>query len=360
MRWRKTGNTSTRLWLSAHFRRMELENLWKIGRTWKITVGGSMARRERPVGPEGSPIEALAYWLRVLRDQAGMTVDRLKQQINFSKSTLYGAFGGTQLPSQQVTLAIVAACKGDVEAWQSYWAQVRLALDRDAPEGVVKAIVPPWAVSAERPVDASRNDSAEVAESSRGAVDHGIEQYEEAGLIESDRTTGEKSVHGHRPRPTWLVAIAGMVAAAVVSATVTALTLDRSGLSSGGNPKLRHSALAVVIVQNKVAIGSSSLLEDSTSEYLSTRPIPRCRLRGCKVKGTDMWSGAVLPVSCWVRGAEMTNEDTTTAGITRNPDGATSTLWYRGIWPNGRSGYLSEVYIQPKYRGGLGLPRCRS
>jgi hypothetical protein len=111
-----------------------------------------------------------------------------------------------------------------------------------------------------------------------------------------------------------------------------------------------------VIVQNKVAVGSSALIGDSTPAYLSSRPIPYCSTNGCEIKGTDMQSGAELPVSCWVRGTQMTNENTHSPGINRNPHGVISSRWYRGSWPNGKHGYLSEVYIEPKYRGGLGLP----
>ncbi|MGH8922484.1 MAG: hypothetical protein ACRD0H_29800, partial [Actinomycetes bacterium] len=42
-----------------------------------------------------------------------------------------------------------------------------------------------------------------------------------------------------------------------------------------------------VVVQNKYATGSSSLLEDPITAYLSTSPEPYCSRRGCKVDGTD-------------------------------------------------------------------------
>jgi hypothetical protein len=115
-----------------------------------------------------------------------------------------------------------------------------------------------------------------------------------------------------------------------------------------------------IVVQNKYATGPSSLLEDRTYAYLSTSPEPYCAERGCKVEGTDMKSGARLVVTCWCEGAEMTNRDTTSPGIEQNPHGVTSKLWYWGVWPDGRAGYLSEVYVEPQYRGGLGLPRCET
>ena len=77
-----------------------------------------------------------------------MKVAQLKRQTKFSDSTLYSAFGGKQLPSQQVTLAIVEACGGDLAEWRSYWSDVRRSLDRDAPDGPQRAVIPPWAAPA--------------------------------------------------------------------------------------------------------------------------------------------------------------------------------------------------------------------
>ena len=71
-----------------------------------------------------------------------------------------------------------------------------------------------------------------------------------------------------------------------------------------------------------------------------------------------MWSGAPLEATCTVHGTEMTNENTHSPGIAHNKNGILSALWYRCILPNGKSGYISEVYIAPTYRGGLGLPAC--
>jgi Helix-turn-helix domain len=309
----------------------------KIVEIRKIVRGSGMAHQDNSEERGDSPVGELAYGLRNLRSRSGLKVAQLQRESGFSSTTLYDAFSGKQLPSQQVTLAIVAACGGDVDAWRLYWAQVRGALDPHAPEGSATAIVPPWAASAAQPENLQthgRDDSAEIAEPE----------------IATPYRSQVRHVISSKRRPSWLLAIGGMVVVAGVSATVTGLAV--------AHPGTRRSVLAIVIVQNKVAIGSSKLLEDTTPAYLSRRPVPFCSRAGCEIKGTDMHSGAPLPVSCWVRGAEMTNENTQSPGIARNPHGATSSRWYRGIWPNGKRGYLSEVYIEPRYRGGLGLPRC--
>lgn len=45
-------------------------------------------------------------------------------------------------------------------------------------------------------------------------------------------------------------------------------------------------------------------------------------------------------------------------GVEDNPNVAASALWYGVQWADGRRGYLSEDYVTPMYRGGLGLPEC--
>jgi Helix-turn-helix domain len=302
-----------------------------------------MASQDNSEERADSPVRDLAYGLRNLRSESGLKVAQLQRETGFSSTTLYDAFSGRQLPSQQVTLAIVEACNGDVDVWRLYWARVRAALDPHAPEGMAIAIVPPWAA----PVGAQ--------EAPTGTAERLSDDPVAGKSAAEDDIVARPAVRHHissKRRPSWLIAIGGMVVAAGVSATITGLAVGHSGT--------RRSALAVVIVQNKVAIGSSKLLEDSTPAYLSRRPVPRCSIHGCEIPGTKMYSGAVLPVSCWIRGAAMTNENTDSPGINRNPHDANSSRWYRGVWPNGKRGFLSEVYIESKYRGGLGLPRCSS
>ncbi|MEW2144179.1 hypothetical protein AB0869_15340 [Micromonospora vinacea] len=48
----------------------------------------------------------------------------------------------------------------------------------------------------------------------------------------------------------------------------------------------------------------------------------------------------------------------TTENISQNPTGFSSDIWYEIVLHDGRSGYLSDVYIAPQNRGGLSLPEC--
>lgn len=52
------------------------------------------------------------------------------------------------------------------------------------------------------------------------------------------------------------------------------------------------------------------------------------------------------------------NENTQSPGISHNKNGVFSALWYRCILADGKTGYLSEVYVTPASRGGLALPTC--
>jgi hypothetical protein len=143
---------------------------------------------------------------------------------------------------------------------------------------------------------------------------------------------------------------AALIGAALVGAAVT---LGVVVLGGGGQP-----TVPVVVVQNKVAVGPTMLLEDATPAYLSTIPAPYCKARGCAVPGTDMASGAVLAVDCTVAAEDMVNYEADSVLSQDNPHRVHSTLWYRARFPDGRAGFLSEVYVDPASRGGLGLPDC--
>jgi transcriptional regulator with XRE-family HTH domain len=103
-----------------------------------------MARPEKPLKRDGSPLHELAYWLRDLRSRADLTYDQLASRTNFSRATLQEALSGKRLPTWPVTQAIVRACAGDVDLWHIYWDQIRRTVNRDAPAGSIASITPPW------------------------------------------------------------------------------------------------------------------------------------------------------------------------------------------------------------------------
>ena len=147
-----------------------------------------------------------------------------------------------------------------------------------------------------------------------------------------------------------------MILTAAVSAGLTLAAARILGTRTSP-PRVEPSGPVAVVVQNKVAVGTK-LIEDSTPIYLSSRPVPYCSRQGCKLEGTDMWSGTIVSVTCQISGAWMTNEDLASVGVAHNPGRAASSIWYRATLPDRRTGYISEVYLQAQYRGGMNLHRC--
>jgi hypothetical protein len=109
-----------------------------------------------------------------------------------------------------------------------------------------------------------------------------------------------------------------------------------------------------ITIFNKVTDGGSDMPED-TPAYVSTTNRNFCKPRGCAVADTDMPSGDTTTATCQTRGDRTTNGEDGNPRDDQNPRLYTSDLWYHG---NGRSGYISSVWITPEGRGGLGLPPC--
>ncbi|ADG76504.1 hypothetical protein Cfla_3633 [Cellulomonas flavigena DSM 20109] len=86
-----------------------------------------MARPENPIASANTAVAAFAEDLRRLRSDAGSpTYRELARYALFSASVLSSAASGQRLPSLQVTLAFVAACGGDREAWRNRWLQLAM------------------------------------------------------------------------------------------------------------------------------------------------------------------------------------------------------------------------------------------
>jgi len=107
-----------------------------------------MGRPEGPLDRDGSPVREFAFWLRDLRNSAGLTYDQLGRLAHYATSTVQAATAGKRLPTLRVTLAFVGACGGNASQWRAYWTQIRRQLDQQAPAGVGGSVVPPWAVTA--------------------------------------------------------------------------------------------------------------------------------------------------------------------------------------------------------------------
>jgi hypothetical protein len=144
-------------------------------------------------------------------------------------------------------------------------------------------------------------------------------------------------------------AIAGVVAAGIVTAGALLMT-------DGPNPPERLT----LTIDNRVANGRV-MREDDQPVVLTSRPWNRCGDRGCNISGTNRWSGGVYDGAvCQTRGESMTNGNDTAGGSADddNPDRYSSVLFYGVRLSNGKTGYVSEVWVRE--RGGRSLPTCAS
>jgi len=132
-----------------------------------------MGRPEEPLPRDGSPEREFAFWLRDLRNSAGLTYQQLARAATYSTSTMQAAAAGRQLPTLKVVMAFVRACGGDQAQWQAYWTQVKRALDSDSPYDRKQTVRPPWAgepeTTAPEAIPNSAPESAQNASSSAAA-----------------------------------------------------------------------------------------------------------------------------------------------------------------------------------------------
>ena len=281
-----------------------------------------MSRELRPIDPADSPEAAFAAELRKLYERAGKPKFlQMARKTGKSRTALSEAVGGDHLPAWETVAAFVTACDDKPAEWRVRWEETR-----------------------------------ELRASSTKYFNHPeSELAPNAAMTASANTMMRYLLRRDMPNG-WV---------AVLSAALIAMTLFKVGYGSrqpAPQPIVSASSnsRALIIVQNKVALGTNELLEDATPAYLSTEPSPFCASRKCKVDGTDFASGAALVAVCHIHGTEMFNYNLDSPESKENPHRARSTLWYKVTFPNGLAGFISEVYIDPDDRGGVGLPACRA
>ncbi|MET9632184.1 hypothetical protein ABZX92_32455 [Lentzea sp. NPDC006480] len=122
-------------------------------------------------------------------------------------------------------------------------------------------------------------------------------------------------------------------------------------------PVPQPPANRVITVYNKVTNGPTEIREDKAA-YLSTVTKNFCKRDGCALPSTDVATGARITAVCQTTGLRTTNGNDSDAGDNANPHLFESARWYGIAWPDGRFGYISEVWIDPTDRGGAGLRGC--
>jgi hypothetical protein len=269
----------------------------------------------RPLDPGAGPVQAFAAELRKLWEEAGSPPFlQMARKSGKSRTAMAEAVGGDHLPSWETVVAFVTACRSSPLEWRARWEQAR---DTRA--------------SASQPTD-------------------------EPTPAEGDAIAEDPRSWTRRLLP---YATTSLVTA-LVACTATALVIDlgrspHAALAASHPPK----RTAIITVQNKVALGPHTLIEDTTPSYLSAKPVPFCSHNGCEVSGTQVSSGALLVAVCYTYGAQMYNYNLDSSASQNNPYRASSKLWYKVVFPDRRSGYISVVYIVAADRGGMGLARCR-
>ena len=298
-----------------------------------------MPRPQRELDPDGGPLVDFARELRALRARAGdPKFAAMSRRTGRSKTALADAVGGRHLARWETVEDFVRACDGDPRAWREAWSRAKAAATEPPTADPSREPAPeqgPHAVPA--PVVETEPVSAPVTAAPDPVVP----------VVPAPRRGGRRAVV--------LGTVLGLVLGVLLGAGSWAALAGPST-----DPLSAAEALRAITVQNKVAIGPDALVEDRTPAYLSTVPLSYCATssRSCKVPGTEMPSGAALVVNCQVEGQRMANFNRDEAASADNPYRADSSLWYRASFPDGRSGYLSEVYIVDDNRGGMGLPSC--
>jgi hypothetical protein len=128
---------------------------------------------------------------------------------------------------------------------------------------------------------------------------------------------------------------------------------------SAAPPRNEASPGKVIVVDNRVTSGKK-MREDEEPARLTTKPVANCERRGCDIANTERESGDAFDAAvCQRRGEEITNGDNTSLADDDNPGLVTSTRYYGvRLKASDTFGYVNEVWIARRDRGGLGLPTC--
>jgi serine/threonine protein kinase len=161
----------------------------------------------------------------------------------------------------------------------------------------------------------------------------------------------------HARRTGTLVALGVGVVLVGASLALAALTGGDGSEKGGNTTSVEPAELTVAAVIDNRVTNAASMRED-TPAYLSEVTENFCRPNGCDIPSTDLVSGDEITLVCQTLGQRTTNGDDTNTNDDSNTERYESRLWYYAIHENGNEGYISEVWIEDDYRGGMDLPLC--
>lgn len=161
----------------------------------------------------------------------------------------------------------------------------------------------------------------------------------------------------------WLARPQGKTLLAVLAAAA-ALYPVLFTLAKAFEPKHEDGRLrtggAQVVVLNKVTSGADGIAEDEPLVLFTSPSL--CRDKACLIDGYSFRSGdRISNVVCQVPdGDRLTNGNDNSRTDNKNPALVESTRWLGARLHNGRIAYFNEIWVQPRFRGGMNLPRCKS
>ncbi len=284
-------------------------------------------------GASNDADRAFGETLRTALEQSGLTAVELANRLAVTERSLRRYMSGERRPDETI-----------VANWESTCA------------------VPPGSL-----VDAYRALPPRRGGQPTGSTGKEVSADGSAARSEAGGNSGEGQRRGARIR--WAItAVVGIVAIAVVVIVLALAGGDGGGDGDGGPTRgvveapraqsPRPAKRKVVTVDNRVTRGLN-MDEDPTLLRLTTKPWINCLIRECAIGGTERKSGETYDAAiCQAVGDRTTNGDDTSAADDDNPNLHTSTRYYQVQLPDDTYGYVSEVWLAKRDRGGLGLPPC--
>jgi hypothetical protein len=132
-----------------------------------------------------------------------------------------------------------------------------------------------------------------------------------------------------------------------------------TGNVSAPSPRNEASPGKVLQVDNRVTSGMK-MAEDPSPTSLTTKAIAYCGKRGCNIPNTERQTGGSYDAAvCQRRGEEISNGNDGSPTDDKNPLLDSSDRYYGvRLEATDTFGYVNEVWIARRQRGGLGLPPC--
>ncbi len=271
-----------------------------------------MSRSEQPV-PDG-PLKEFAQDLRALRHAENLTYRQLSERARYSYSVLSTAAAGRILPTLEVTLAYVGACKGDVHEWEERWksvAEVMRATTTSSAPSVGAVDTESGSLPDSVDTQAAPLNAAPTALIKRDARRHTVRRARLvsaavlsitaiAGTVAVLDNSGTNPVRGilggrHASRPS---TSRSNVAGPKTPATETFPGIPRNGViaPTSSYPITAATTADIVPVTNAVVLSAPSVSSAASSSAKPTTPVPKVSAPAPSVYVGRPVSGPTNPV----------------------------------------------------------------